>query len=205
MPSSLHTPNFHFHAHARRSRGAPRGYGGWSYAPPPTYSPEDILGGYSGRSYAPPHTLCSAWEFRSHAPDSQRHIGRSSAPPMSLSRGMLTQVAPDVMPRPGLAVRASRVKSRTARRDGLGSAHERPRASTDVCLACVLGCFGFVPGFGLMWRCGGRSLLEPKPQIGAPSYHKSKGGLSHGAWATTGPFVQAGRNVLITPTDRQLR
>ena len=29
--------------------------------------------------------------------------------------------------------RASRVKSRTARRDGLGSAHERPRASTHVC------------------------------------------------------------------------
>ena len=31
-----------------------------------------------------------------------------------------------------------------------------------------------------------------------PPYHKPKGGLSHGAWATTGPFVQAGRNVLST-------
>ena len=42
-------------------------------------------------------------------------------------------------------------------------------------------------------------LLTPnKPQIGTPPLHKPKGGLSHGAWATTGPFVQAGRNVLIT-------
>ena len=39
-------------------------------------------------------------------------------------------------------------------------------------------------------------LLTPnKPQIGTPPVHKPKGGLSHGAWATTGPFVQAGRNV----------